>query len=136
MKAWGANFKYHGFNVDMNNKTPFECIPNALFKMYGNRDAGRSKFISPVCKGGIEYIKTILNLYHQIDESNLDEGIINNKPIGYMPVDIVSFCNKFKIKCFGNNFKKERFITNKDYDIPFNENLPVFVFILTTNIFI
>ena len=72
MKAWGAKFKYHGFNVDMNNKTPFECIPNALFKMYGNRDAGRSKFISPVCKGGIEFFETILNSYHWIEESNLD----------------------------------------------------------------
>ena len=49
-----------------------------------------------MCKGGIEYIKTILNSYHRVNESNLDEGNNNNKPIGYMPVDILSFCNKFK----------------------------------------
>ena len=110
------------------NETPFKCIPNALFKMYGNRDAGRSKFISPVCKGGIEFFETILNSYHRIDESNLDEGISNNKPLGYMPVDILSFCNKFKLNFFGYNFKMERFMSNKDDDIPFNKNLSAFVF--------
>jgi hypothetical protein len=48
IKAWPCKFKYHGFNVDKNDETPFECLPNASFKMYGNRDAGRSKFIAPI----------------------------------------------------------------------------------------
>ena len=71
MKAWGANFKYHGFNVDMNDETPFECIPNALVKMYGNREAGHTKFISPVVKGGIEYVKSILNTNHVLGHASL-----------------------------------------------------------------
>ena len=48
MKAWNAKFEYHGFNVDTDDETPFECVSNALFKMYGNRDAGSSKFIPGV----------------------------------------------------------------------------------------
>ena len=129
MKAWGANFKYHGFKVDMNDETPFECIPNALVKMYGNKDVnGRSqKYISAVCKGGIDYVKSVLDTYAEPD-NNLDEGITNAKPKGYTPHDILCFCNKFKIKCFGYDFKMERFMTNHDYDISWSKDLPAFVF--------
>ena len=51
-----------------------------------------------------------------------------DKSKGYTPLDILSFCNKFKIRCFGYNFKMERFISNKDNDIVFNPNLPAFVY--------
>ena len=71
MKAWGANFKYHGFNVDMNDETPFECIPNAYVKMYSNRYAEHIKYISPVVKGGIEYVKSILNTNHVLGHASL-----------------------------------------------------------------
>ena len=47
---------------------------------------------------------------------------------GYTPLDILTFCIKFKIRCFGYNFKMERFITNKDNNIVFNPNLPAFVY--------
>ena len=57
MKAWQCKFVHHGFNVDKNDETKFECVPNALFKMYGNRDAGRSKFIAPIADNGIEYVR-------------------------------------------------------------------------------
>ena len=43
-----------------------------------------------------------------------DTDIDTDKSKGYTPLDILSFCNKFKIRCFGYNFKMERFITNKD----------------------
>jgi hypothetical protein len=59
MKAWKAQCKYHGFKVDLNDETPYQCVPNALFKMYGNREAGRSKFIAGVADKGIEYVKSI-----------------------------------------------------------------------------
>ncbi len=32
-KAWQMGFKYHGYNVDLNNEIPFECVPNALVKI-------------------------------------------------------------------------------------------------------
>jgi len=127
MKAWGANFKYHGFNVDMNDETPFECIPNALVKMYGNREAGHTKYISPVVKGGINYVKSILDSYADIG-SDLDHVDNTLKPKGYTPHDILCFCNKFRIRCFGYDYKMEKFMTNHDYDIPWNKNLPAFVF--------
>ena len=133
MKAWKAQFKYHGFKVDLNDETPFECVPNALVKMYGNRDAGRSKFISGIANGGIDYVKSILDSYHA--SSDLDYGIDINKPKGYTPLNILSFCIRFKIPCFGYNYKMEKFITNndKDYDIKFNYNLPSFVFYFNDN---
>ena len=36
-KAWNSNYNSHNFNLDMNNEIPFECVPNALIKSYGNR---------------------------------------------------------------------------------------------------
>ncbi len=51
-----------------------------------------------------------------------------DKSKGYTSLDILSFCNEFKIKCFGYNFEMDRFITNKDYDINFNPIFPAFVF--------
>ncbi len=36
-KAWNASFNFKGFNLDMNNDIEFECVPNALFKSYGNK---------------------------------------------------------------------------------------------------
>ena len=34
-RAWNASFNYKGFNLDMNNDVPFECVPSALFNTYG-----------------------------------------------------------------------------------------------------
>ena len=39
MKAWPCKSEHKGFNkfnLDKNDETPFECVPNALFKMYWN----------------------------------------------------------------------------------------------------
>ena len=55
----------------MNDETPFECIPNAYVKMYSNRYAEHIKYISPVVKGGIEYVKSILNTNHVLGHASL-----------------------------------------------------------------
>ena len=132
MKAWKAQFKYHGFKVDLNDETPFECVPNALYKMYGNREAGRSKFIAGVADKGIEYVKSVLEEYHDDDDLVEEESDI---PKGYTPLHILYFCNKFKIPCYGYNYKMEKFITNSDKDnsIKFNYNLPAFAFYFNDN---
>ncbi len=78
MKAWECKFVHHGFNVDKNDETKFECVPNALFKMYGNRDAGRSKFIAPIAVNGIEYVKQILDDDDVKTDNSLDENIESN----------------------------------------------------------
>ena len=78
MKAWECKFVHHGFNVDKNDETKFECVPNALFKMYGNRDAGRSKFIAPIADNGIEYVKQILDDDNVKTDNSLDENIESN----------------------------------------------------------
>ena len=134
MKAWKSHFKYHGFKVDMNDETQFECVPNALYKMYGNREAGRSKFIAGVADKGIEYIKSILDEYDNVHNDNSDNED-NNIPKGYTPLHILYFCNKYKIPCYGYNYKMEKFITNsdKDNDIKFNYNLPAFAFYFNDN---
>jgi tRNA A37 threonylcarbamoyladenosine biosynthesis protein TsaE len=264
MKAWKAQFQYHGFKVDLNDETPYQCVPNALYKMYGNREAGRSKFIAGVADNGIEYVKSILDKsmnesMNDIDDKNkniesveqedieynfnnymdyiielktelkkdfltsqqfnheygywyvirmcmsksekeellntineiktyihniendinveisyisqmFDNNYINysdiwkkfikklikkhevindivddtkntliknndDKPKGYTPLDILYFCNKFKIPCYGYNYKMEKFITNSDKDnsIKFNYNLPAFAFYFNDN---
>ena len=82
--------------------------------MYGNRDAGHNKFISPVVKGGIDYGKSILDTYTRLGNA-LDSGIEDIKPTGYTPHDkLYVFTINLKIKCFGydiikwNNFDKWR----------------------------
>jgi hypothetical protein len=46
-KAWDTTFNYKGFNLDMNNDVPFECVPSALFLTYGNK-ADNSCRLNPV----------------------------------------------------------------------------------------
>ena len=84
MKAWKAQFKYHGFKVDLNDETPFQCVPNSLYKMYGNREAGRSKFIAGVADKGIEYVKSILDKsMNDIDDENKNIESIEHEDIEY-----------------------------------------------------
>ena len=58
-KAWDANknlFQYKAYNMDPNNETPLECVPNALFKMYGDKSKGKTYFNGKIANGGMEYI--------------------------------------------------------------------------------
>jgi hypothetical protein len=78
IKAWPCKFVHHGFNVYKNDDTLFECVPNALFEMYGNRDAGRSKFIASFADNGIDYVKQILKSDDVPTDAGLDENTENN----------------------------------------------------------
>ena len=60
-KAWNATFNYKGFNLDMNNDIEFECVPNALFKTYGTKKETSNQYLHSVHKGGLEYVKNVLN---------------------------------------------------------------------------
>jgi hypothetical protein len=94
-------------------------------KIYGNREAGHTTYISPVVKGGIDYVKSIVNTNHVLGNA-LDEGIEDSKPRGYTPHDILY---KFKIRGFGYDYDMKRFMTHQDYDILWNKNLlPAFAF--------
>ena len=42
--------------MDPNNETPLECVPNALFKMYGDISKGKTYFNGKIANGGMEYI--------------------------------------------------------------------------------
>ncbi len=35
-------FQYKAYNMDPNNETPLECVPNALFKMYGDKTKAKN----------------------------------------------------------------------------------------------
>ncbi len=125
-KAWNATFTHHKYNLDNNNEIPFECVPNALFKMYGNRQ--NKGYIASIAKGGIEYVKRKLDGY---EISDLDFGLdmVKEDKKGYTPDQILKFCSDHKIRCFGYDWKMEQFITNKYDGITFNhDNLPAFVF--------
>jgi hypothetical protein len=133
-KAWQMQFEYrNGLNFDNNDEYEWKCVPNALYKMYGDKSNGRDKFIKVVADGGIEYIESQLN---DLGDDGLDFGIeeeYNNGIKGYSPLEILLFCNKHKIRCFGYDWKMEQFITNKAYDINFHKSLPAFVFYFNDN---
>ena len=66
---------------------------------------------------------------------NVEQIVYDDKPKGYTPLHILYFCNKFKIPCYGYNYKMEKFITNSDKDssIKFNYSLPAFAFYFNDN---
>ena len=118
-KAWNANknlFQYKAYNMDPNNETPLECVPNALFKMYGDKSKGKTYFNGKIANGGMEYIKKMLDIGGK--SANLDcfddnePQIIEGKK-GYSPMDILNFCNDHKIRCFGYDWMMNQFITKK-----------------------
>ena len=74
-KAWNASFEYKGFNLDMNNDIEFECVPNALFKTYGTKKEKTYEYLHSVHKGGLDYVKKVLNRNNIIDVSTEDEVI-------------------------------------------------------------
>ena len=45
----------------MNNDIAFECVPNALFKTYGTKKEVSNQYLHSVHKGGLDYVKSILN---------------------------------------------------------------------------
>ncbi len=85
-----------------------------------------SKFQREEYTKQINDIKAYTDMVNNIEYDNYDVSTNNYK--GYTPLDISSFCNKFKIECFSYDFKMERCISNKGHDIVFNANLPAFVY--------
>ena len=85
-KAWNATFTYKGFNLDMNNDIEFECVPNALFKTYGTKKEVSNQYLHSVHKGGLDYVKNVLNRESVFDVKKLTE----NKH-----VDIIQYVNPY-----------------------------------------
>lgn len=128
-KAWNhMAFDYKGFNLDLNNETPFQCVPNALFKLYGNKEIKDWNYDAKIANGGIEYIKSNIEENDDDEEDYETEELRLNGFAGYTPDQIVKFCSRHKIQCFGFNWKLEQFITNKYDNIKFRHDLPNFVF--------
>ncbi len=59
----------------MNNDIEFECVPNALFKTYGTKKEVSNQYLHSVHKGGLDYVKKILDR---------DNKIQDEKPINYV----------------------------------------------------
>ena len=133
-KAWNANknlFQYKAYNMDPNNETPLECVPNALFKMYGDKSKGSTYYNGKIANGGMEYVKKMLDIGGEsayLDCIDDEEPQIIEGKKGYSPMDILNFCNDHKIRCFGYDWMMKEFISNKDLNISFHSNLPAFVF--------
>ena len=66
LSAWNAQnaFVYHGYNLDVNKETEYECVPSAFYKMYGVDKTKRS-YIARIAKGGMMYVKELLNDFHK-----------------------------------------------------------------------
>ena len=43
-KAWQMVFEYKAYSFDPNNEVPLECVPNAIFKMYGDKSKGKGYY--------------------------------------------------------------------------------------------
>jgi hypothetical protein len=68
MKAWQCKFVHHGFNVDKNDETPFECVPNALFKMYGDKTKGKTYYAYDWCHYMVLQPETPVTVYTVVDD--------------------------------------------------------------------
>ena len=116
-------FDYHGLNLDKNNETELDCVPNALLKCYGDRS--KAGFVRVIADGGMAYVESQLN-YNKPNE--LDYGLEGYEDKGFTPEDILRFCSQHKIRCFGFNWKMEQFISNTKTNMKFNNDRPAFVF--------
>ena len=57
----------------MNNDIAFECVPNALFKTYGTKKEVSNQYLHSVHKGGLDYVKNVLNKNNKIqDEKHIN----------------------------------------------------------------
>ncbi len=54
--------KFSAYNMDPNNKTPLECVPHALFKMYGDKTKPKNYYNGKIANGGMEYVKQMLDI--------------------------------------------------------------------------
>ena len=105
-KAWNASFEYKGFNLDMNNDIEFECVPNALFKMYGTKKENSYEYLPCVCKGGLEYVKSCLNK---------NNDTVEDKVIDYVnPYDELIKSNEKMIKDIINQYEYD---TDYEFDV-------------------
>ena len=127
-KAWNSEFQYFGYDLDLNNETPFQCVDNAIFNMYGNRQTTkRDGFLAWIADGGIDAVSAWFD--GEEPENPLDFGVdMEKSKRGRSSFQILEFCNVNKIRCFGYDWKFNQFITNKKTDIKFNNDLPAFVF--------
>ena len=65
VKAWKAEknlFQYTAYNMDIINETALECVPIALYKMYGDKCKGRNKYLRDIANGGLEYVEKNLDV--------------------------------------------------------------------------
>ena len=117
--------------MDPNNETPLECVPNALFKMYGDKTKAKNYYNGKIANGGMEYVKKMLDIGGEsayIDCIDDEEPQVIEGKKGYSPMDILNFCNDHKIRCFGYDWMMKEFISNRDLNIDFHSHLPAFVF--------
>ncbi len=86
-------FQYKAYNMDPNNETPLECVPNALFKVYGDKSKGKTHYDGKIANGGMDYIKKMLDIGAYLDcvDDNEPQLIEGNK--GYYTMDILNLCN-------------------------------------------
>ena len=132
-KAWQMVFEYKAYNFDPNNETPLECVPNALFKMYGDKSKGKDMFVSAIANGGMEYVKEQLDIGGFSSELDIEPQKRDGKN-GYSPLDILNFCNDHKIRCFGYDWMMKQFMTNNNVNINFySVKVPAFVFYFNDN---
>ena len=106
-KAWNATFTYKGFNLDMNNDIEFECVPNALFKTYGTKKEVSNQYLHSVHKGGLDYVKNVLNRESVFDVKKLTE----NKH-----VDIIQYVNPYDEMIKDAEKMIKEYINQYEYD--------------------
>ena len=99
----------------MNNDIEFECVPNALFKTYGTKKEKTYEYLHSVHKGGLDYVKKVLNRNNIIDVNTED------KVINYInPYDEMIKSDKTTIKEIikqYENKKDDEFIVDSEDDI-------------------
>ncbi len=82
------------------SEVPLECVPNALFKFYGDKSKETTYYNCKIANGGMEYVKKKLDIggeSEHLDCIDDDEPQMIEGKKGYSPMDILNFCSDLKI---------------------------------------
>ena len=98
-KAWDSEFQYFGYDLDINNETPYQCVDNAIVKMYGNRETSkRDGFLAWIADGGIDAVSQWFDgSEEEEEEDSLDFGINIKTTIQQYQKELLSNENKIDV---------------------------------------
>ncbi len=80
----------------MNNDIEFECVPNASFKTYGTKKEISNQYLHSVHKGGLDYVKNVLNRNEIKKDENKHPLIMIKQKMKHLFIMLIHMMKRLK----------------------------------------